>query len=63
MEYSYSTIEELVESNIIYQLLTDKLDISSHQYHKTFKQVCTEKQMNYTFIELIEIFQFELVYK
>lgn len=49
--YQENTISELVENNLMYHLLNDKLDIKSMDYHKTFRQVCAEKEMNYEFIE------------
>ena len=49
--YEQSTIKELVESNTIYAFLNDKLDIHTNDYHKTFKQVCGEKNIDYFFIK------------
>lgn len=49
--YQESTIKELVENNKIYHLLNDKLDIKTSDYSKTFKQVCSENQLNYPFIK------------
>lgn len=51
--YTASSIRELVASNQLYQLLSDKLDIRVPDYDKTFEQICSEKNMSPTFIQAL----------
>lgn len=61
--YSESTIKELVEGNKLYHILNDKLDINLNDYHKTFPQICSEKKMDYLFIEkLLKIYDETLIF-
>jgi regulator of cell morphogenesis and NO signaling len=53
MTYKENTIQELVDNNALYHLVTDKLDIPSGDYNKTLKQLCSERNMSYSFIEKI----------
>lgn len=51
--YTVSSIRELVASNQLYQLLSDKLDIRVPDYDKTFEQVCSERNMSPAFIQTL----------
>lgn len=51
MIYKENTIQELVDNNFVYQLLSDKLDIVSSDHSKTFAQVCAEKKLNTRLVE------------
>lgn len=53
MNYSESTIRELVDNNSIYQLLTDKLDVPDEEYGKTFSQICSERRVDAGLMEQI----------
>lgn len=47
--YEENTIRELIENNLMYSLLSDKLDVRNTDRDKTFAQVCKEKKLNSDF--------------
>lgn len=48
-----NNFKELIESNLLYQYLTDKLDIPSNLYHLPLSETCTKLELDHTFIETL----------
>lgn len=53
MLHKENTIREIVNSNAVYHMLSDKLNIESHDHFKTLAQVCAEKSLNVQLFETL----------
>lgn len=53
MKYTENTVQELINTNVVYQLLSDKLHLGCCDQTKTLAQVCKEKKLNLKLVETL----------